>query len=76
MKLLYFLKIIVVIIIIIIVVVVVVVVVIIIIITAAVYSKGDFFFSVARITRRIADNARRAGESHLEYREQLHETPI
>ena len=31
--------------------------------------------AVSRITR-TADNMRRAGESHLEYREQMQETPI
>ena len=49
---------------------------IIVIIKAAIYSRGEIFLSVARITRRIVDNMRRAGESHLEYREQLQETPI
>ena len=40
---------------------------IIIIIKTAVYSKGDIFLSVSRITW-TADNTRRAQESHLDYR--------
>ena len=39
----------------------------IVIIKTAISSKGDIFLSVSRITR-IADNARRAEESHLDYR--------
>ena len=46
---------------------VMIITIIIIIIKTAIYSKGDIFLSVSRITW-IADNTRRAQESHLDYR--------
>ena len=42
-------------------------IIIIIIIKTAIYSNGDIFLSVSRITW-IVDNTRRAQESHLDYR--------
>ena len=47
---------------------------IIIITKTAIYSKGDIFLSTSQI-KRIADNTRRAGESHG-MKERLQETPI
>ena len=44
-------------------------------IKTAIYSKGDIFPSVSRVTW-IADNAMRTEESHLDYRVWLQETPI
>ena len=51
----------------IIIVITIIIIIIIIIIKTAIYSKGDIFLSVSRITW-IADNTRRAQESHLDYR--------
>ena len=52
-----------------------IIIIIIIIIKTAIYSKGDIFPSVSRMTW-IADNAMRTKESHLDYRVWLQETPI
>ena len=49
-------------------------IIIIIITKTAIYSKGDIFLSTSQI-KRIADNTRRAGESHG-MKERLQETPI
>ena len=50
------------------------IIIIIIITKTAIYSKGDIFLSTSQI-KRIADNTRRAGESHG-MKERLQETPI
>ena len=50
------------------------IIIIIIITEIAVYSKGDIFLSISQI-KRIADNTRRAGESHG-MKERLQEIPI
>ena len=44
-----------------------IIIIIIIIIKKTIYSNGDIFLSVSRITW-IADNTRRAQDSHLDYR--------
>ena len=51
-----------------------IIIIIIIITKTAIYSKGDIFLSTSQI-KRIADNTRRAGESHG-MKERLQETPI
>ena len=50
------------------------IIIIIIITKTAIYCKGDIFLSTSQI-KRIADNTRRAGESHG-MKERLQETPI
>ena len=51
-----------------------IIIIIIIITKTAIYSNGDIFLSTLQI-KRIADNTRRAGESHG-MKERLQETPI
>ena len=53
---------------------IIIIIIIIIITKTAIYSKGDIFLSTSQI-KRIADNTRRAGESHG-MKERLQETPI